>query len=396
MSSSCHRHLVASRRRCRLVIVASRRRCRRIALSSHRVVVVALRRIVVVISSLSSHRVVVVALRRVVIVIVVVVSSSSSSYRRRRHCRRIIVVVLMLLGCCCRVIVVVIAPSSSAKVATLSMCSEYTERPNSLDAPASEESESSRRSIARQRFKGAVRSVIMMQQQQAGQVPLYLRPFMPPRIPSFDRNSTAGMSPTRFSSIGPFHTYSPCSASIVLPKRKISRYVKVRYDFFVASPADMLRQVGIGLLSFFVSGQAYEVLRFTNIVYINFSQESFSTRAVLVHVRGFIGQVAWSATGTILLTRLTRGIKVWTEDGLSKRTIDRPHSVSSIAWLPNSDTHFFSVEGSDVFRLDIQGKVLDSYHFGRIQLHNVAVTPDGQRLLGVGPLLAAPLGLKNT
>lgn len=38
-------------------------------------------------------------------------------------------------------------------------------------------------------------------------------------------------------------------------------------------------------------------------------------------------------------------------------------------------------------------KVLDSYHFGRIQLHNVAVTPDGQRLLGVGPLLAAPNGL---
>jgi WD40 repeat protein len=38
-------------------------------------------------------------------------------------------------------------------------------------------------------------------------------------------------------------------------------------------------------------------------------------------------------------------------------------------------------------------KVIDSYNFGRIQLHNVAVTPDGQRLLGVGPLLAAPNGL---
>lgn len=43
--------------------------------------------------------------------------------------------------------------------------------------------------------------------------------------------------------------------------------------------------------------------------------------------------------------------------------------------------------------MDIHGRVIDSYHFGRIQLHNVAVTPDGQRLLGVGPLLAAPNGL---
>ncbi|KAG2745218.1 hypothetical protein P692DRAFT_20666354, partial [Suillus brevipes Sb2] len=93
----------------------------------------------------------------------------------------------------------------------------------------------------------------------------------------------------------------------------------------------------------------------------------------------------------ILLTRLTRGIKVWTEGGLCKRAIDRPHSVPSIAWLPNSETQFFSVEGSDVFKL-----ALDSYHFGCIQLHNAAVTPDGQRLLGVDSLLAAPKGLHSS
>ncbi|KIK34707.1 hypothetical protein CY34DRAFT_97477, partial [Suillus luteus UH-Slu-Lm8-n1] len=69
--------------------------------------------------------------------------------------------------------------------------------------------------------------------------------------------------------------------------------------------------------------------------------------AVLVprDVRGFSGQVAWhvmrrvSATGMILLTRLTRRIKVWTEDGLCKRTIDQPHSVSYIAWLPNGESN---------------------------------------------------------
>lgn len=160
----------------------------------------------------------------------------------------------------------------------ISVCSEYTERPNSLDAPGSEESETSRRSIARQRFKGAVRSVIMMQQQQAGQTPLYLRPFMPPRTPSFDRNSTTGMSPTRFSSIG-LTTIRGQRVSTLIPKLKtlepiqdlsihtaLVRHLQfspngkylatsrcVMISFFMASQANMLRQVGIGLLSFFVS-----------------------------------------------------------------------------------------------------------------------------------------------
>jgi len=85
---------------------------------------------------------------------------------------------------------------------SISVRSEYTERPNSIEGRTSEDSEFSRRAIARQRFKGAVRSIIMMQQQQAGQNQTFLRPMMPPRTPSFDRNSTTGMSPTRFLSFG--------------------------------------------------------------------------------------------------------------------------------------------------------------------------------------------------
>ncbi|KAG1841235.1 hypothetical protein DFJ58DRAFT_748510 [Suillus subalutaceus] len=264
----------------------------------------------------------------------------------------------------------------------VSVCSEYTERPNSLDAPASEDSEASRRSIARQRFKGAVRSVIMMQQAQAGQMPLYLRPFMPPRTPSFDRTSATGMSPTRFSSIG-LNTIRGQRVPTLIPKLKTLEPLQ---DLSIHTA--LVRH-----LQFSPNGKYLATSSWDRSSIIFRVGDSFSTQAVLVHVRGFIGQVAWSATGTILLTRLTRGIKVWTEDGLCKRTIDRPHSVSSITWLPNSETQFFSVEGSDVFKLDTQGKVLDSYHFGRIQLHNVVVTPDGQRLLGVGPLLAAPNGL---
>ena len=66
-----------------------------------------------------------------------------------------------------------------------------------------------------------------------------------------------------------------------------------------------------------------------------------------------------------------------------------------------------SVEGSDVTRLvtsyfhllfsilmrvfhqDLAGKVLNTYHFDRLMMHDVAVTPDGERLIGVGTLLSS-------
>jgi WD40 repeat protein len=59
----------------------------------------------------------------------------------------------------------------------------------------------------------------MMQQAQSGQMPLYLRPFMPPRTPSFDRTSATGMSPTRFSSIG-LNTIRGQRVSTLIPKLK--------------------------------------------------------------------------------------------------------------------------------------------------------------------------------
>jgi hypothetical protein len=76
-----------------------------------------------------------------------------------------------------------------------SVCSAFAENPTLTKELASEDGKSSRPAIARQRFKGAVRSVIVMQQQHAA------RPLMPQRIPSFDWNSAVGMSPTRPSSV---------------------------------------------------------------------------------------------------------------------------------------------------------------------------------------------------
>ncbi|KAG2032999.1 WD40-repeat-containing domain protein [Suillus americanus] len=255
-----------------------------------------------------------------------------------------------------------------------SVCSAFTEHSTSMDGLASEDSKPVRSGIARQRFKGAVRSVIVMQQQVG-------RPLMPQRIPSFDCNSAMGMSPTRPSSVDLDAIRGPRAA--LIPKLKTLEPVR---DLSVHTA--LVRH-----LQFSPSGKYLATSSWDRSSVIFRVEDAFSIHAILVHVRGFIGQVAWSDSSTLLLTRSPRGIKVWTEDGFCKKTIERPHSVSSVVWLPANETQFFSVEGSRVLKLDIKGRVLDSYYFGGIQLHNVAVTPDGQRLLGVGPLLAAPNGM---
>lgn len=46
-------------------------------------------------------------------------------------------------------------------------------------------------------------------------------------------------------------------------------------------------------------------------------QNPFTSHRVLAHPQGFVGQVAWSANGNTLLTKLGRGVKLWTEVSLS-------------------------------------------------------------------------------
>ena len=38
--------------------------------------------------------------------------------------------------------------------------------------------------------------------------------------------------------------------------------------------------------------------------------------------------------------------------------------------------------------------MLDSYHLDRLMIHDVVVTPDGERLIGVGTLLSSSDGLQ--
>lgn len=121
--------------------------------------------------------------------------------------------------------------------------------------------------------------------------------------------------------------------------------------------------------------------------------DPFTLHRMLAHPSGFVSQVEWSPSGNLVLAKLTRSIKVWTEEGVCSKTIDRYRSVQSICWMPGGEA-FMSVEGGDVTKLDLTGKVLDSYHVDRLMIHDVAVTPDGERLIGVGTLLSSGDGLQ--
>ncbi|VDB91362.1 unnamed protein product [Peniophora sp. CBMAI 1063] len=118
----------------------------------------------------------------------------------------------------------------------------------------------------------------------------------------------------------------------------------------------------------------------------------FMHHRTLAHPSGFVGQVAWSPNGKLLLTKLNRSVKVWTEAGVCTRTIERGTSVQSITWMPQGEA-FLSVEGGGVALVDLTGKQIDTFHFDRLKIHDVSVTPDGARMLCVGMLLSSQDGL---
>ncbi|KIL61047.1 hypothetical protein M378DRAFT_199629 [Amanita muscaria Koide BX008] len=123
--------------------------------------------------------------------------------------------------------------------------------------------------------------------------------------------------------------------------------------------------------------------------------EPFVIHRIIAHstAQGLVGQVAWSPCGKFLLTRLSRGIKIWSALDGSCNMIDRPATVQAVAWFPRGED-FISIEGNSVTKMNICGNVIGTYHFGNMKLQDVAVSTDSKHLLGVGPLLESPTGLQ--
>ncbi|KAI0948106.1 hypothetical protein AcW1_009704 [Taiwanofungus camphoratus] len=219
-------------------------------------------------------------------------------------------------------------------------------------------------------FANAVRSVMMLRSAS--------NPFgMTPRSPRRQRTSSSDGQKSKISPTEPSGMLRASRVAALVPKLKS---LEATQD--LAAHQALVRHLQFSPNGKFLATSSWDR---TSVIFR--VGDPFTSHRVLAQPQGFVGQVAWSPSGSTLLTKLNRGVKVWTEDGVCKKTIDRRKTVQSIAWLPGGEG-FLSVEGSDVFKL-----VLDTYHFDRMTLHDVAVTQDCQRMLCVGTLIASSDGL---
>ncbi|PFH49908.1 hypothetical protein AMATHDRAFT_146529 [Amanita thiersii Skay4041] len=124
--------------------------------------------------------------------------------------------------------------------------------------------------------------------------------------------------------------------------------------------------------------------------------ESITPHHEIVHHQGFVGQLAWSPFGNMLLTKIGRSVEVWSaEDGARKAAFDRDINVDAISWFPRANA-FATVEGNKVTKFSLDGSVLYEHSFERLKLQDIAILPDSQRFVGIGCLRKSPTGLKPT
>ncbi|KAI0783765.1 WD40 repeat-like protein [Abortiporus biennis] len=247
-------------------------------------------------------------------------------------------------------------------------------RPSSA---AAQGSASAPPSTAQTRFANAVRSVMMLRSASASAT----TPFgigSPKRQRTLSSERTNGLN----RNVEPIGLMSRSRVAALVPKL---RAMVPAQD--LAAHTALVRHLQFSPNGKFLATSSWDR---TSVVFR--VGDPFTSHRILAHPSGFVGQVAWSPNGTTLLTKLNRGVKLWTEEGVCKKTIDRKKGVQSVAWLPGGDA-FLSVESSDVTKLDLSGKILDTYHFDRMIVHDVAVTQDSQRMLCVGTLTASADGL---
>ncbi|KIK82317.1 hypothetical protein PAXRUDRAFT_35593 [Paxillus rubicundulus Ve08.2h10] len=252
----------------------------------------------------------------------------------------------------------------------------------------------------RDRFTNAVRSVIMLQSASSG-----APAFAPVRKRTTSSAVTSSSTLTRASFTGPgsssvtlganFRGYGqggpggvsglqgPCIVSLVTKLRSLS----TAQDILAHSA--LVRH-----LKFSPDGKFLATSSWDRTTIIFKVAQPLVQHRILAHPSGFVGQVAWSPLGNLLLTKLNRVIKMWTQDGVCRKTIDRQCAVQAVAWMPNGEAAFLSVEGSEVVKLDLNGNIVERYAFHRVVIHDVAVTPDSLRLLVVGPVMSSPTGLQ--
>ncbi|KAF8524312.1 WD40 repeat-like protein [Hysterangium stoloniferum] len=149
----------------------------------------------------------------------------------------------------------------------------------------------------------------------------------------------------------------------------------------------------------------------TSVLYkVGSNGDFFTLHRTLAHPQGFAHQVAWSPKGSHLLTKLHHSVKVWTEvrhkynNKTSSLIVGRMEyvyrpliDVDLFKQLPGKlpgGKEFLMVEDQDVHEVNLAGKILASHKLTRLNSHDVAITPDRQRILAVGTLTESPDGLQ--
>ncbi|KAI6129596.1 WD40-repeat-containing domain protein, partial [Pisolithus croceorrhizus] len=227
----------------------------------------------------------------------------------------------------------------------------------------------------RERFVQAVHYVIMLQRS----------PFFP------RRERTTSLDPLASTTLMDARQGSECGTSEIRGSRPTNLIPKLKT---LQMTEDLLVHSGlVRCLQFSPNGKFLATTSWDRTSAIFRVWPQFEGHRVLAHVQGFVSQVAWSPSGDLLLTKLNRVVKVWTEEGVFRRSINRKASIQAVTWLPSGDA-FMTVEGSKIVKLNLDGKVLDKYSFNRVLIHDFAVTPDSRRLLCVGPILSSPEGLQ--
>ncbi|KAI0262534.1 WD40-repeat-containing domain protein [Gloeopeniophorella convolvens] len=217
----------------------------------------------------------------------------------------------------------------------------------------------------RARFVQALRSVIMMQQGPSGiQRPLNV--FSP-----------EGMRQEELRGL--------------IRSSRVARLVPKLKDF-APTQEFAAHQALVRHLQFSPTGNFLATSSWDNTSAVFRTGDPFTHYRTLAH-SSYVSQVAWSPSGNLLLTKLTRSIKLWSELGVCRQSIERNTMVHSVRWLPGSEA-FMSVEGAQVVKLDLTGRVLDIFSFERLAINDVCVTPDGQRLLAFGTLTSSGAGLR--